>query len=110
MSEDDEVWFHSSRFPEVRLSWVGAIGATGLTESIQTGFLAITASFTKAGHGIVLAISADIRSGLTTRPLVFHPFYGGPTTLICPGHHCPLEVLLQCCASASPGVPGKGLD
>lgn len=111
MAEDNEVWFHSSGFPAIKLLWVGAVGGTGLTEGIQTGFLTITAAFTKASHGIFLGISAYIRSlslGLPARLLVFHSFYGGPTTLMLPDHHSPLELLLQCCASASLSVPVEG--
>lgn len=67
MAEDNKVWFHSSGFPEIKLSWVGAVGGTGLTEGIQTGFLTVTATFAKAGHGICQVIAEFIRSGTVIR-------------------------------------------
>lgn len=67
MAEDNEVWFHSPGFPAVKLSWVRAVGGTSLTEGIQTGFLTITATVAKAGHGIFLGIPAYIRSGTLIR-------------------------------------------
>lgn len=39
---------------------------------------------------------------------MFHSFFGGPTILIFPGHHSPLEVLLRCRASVSRSIPVKG--
>lgn len=84
----------------------------GLTEGIQTGFLTITATFTKAGHGIFLVISAYIRSGTVIR---FDNQTSRVSLILWRTHHPDIawpslssRGLFQCCASVSLGVPIKG--